>query len=107
MNLELPKEEQAAKIREILQSVERYILNVTGPDPLSAYCHESAIMNLLFGLHCSDEEVERLKQMNDHLFNLTKELHHKVADTYRVLLSTQKDDSFIDDINIDGIIHYN
>lgn len=132
MNLELPKEEQAAKIREILQSVERYILNVTGPDPLSAYCHEwlkgntgdgnespeyslvedlimerSAIMNLLFGLHCSDEEVERLKQMNDHLFNLTKELHHKVADTYRMLLSTQKDDSFIDDINIDGIIHYN
>lgn len=128
----LPREELAAKLREILRSVERYILNVTGPNPLEDCRHEwlkgntrdinesreyslveslildrSVIMNLLFGLHCSDVEVERLKQLNDHLFNLTKELYRKVADTYRVLLNTQKDDSFVDDINIDGIIHYN
>ena len=132
MDQGLPKKELEAKLRGLVQSIERYILNVTGPDPLENCRHEwlrgntgdvnespeyrlvedlildrSVIMNLLFGLHCSDEEVERLKRVNDHLFNLTKELHRKVADTYRALLQTQKDDEFVDDINIDGIIHYN
>lgn len=127
----LPQEEIIAKLQDLVRHVERHILNITGPDPLNDCRHawlkgntkdlneseeyrlveelildRSIIMNILFKMHCSKEEVERLKLVNSHLYNLTKELHRKTADTYRMLLQWSRDDNFTDDINIDGSINY-
>lgn len=127
----IPQDELIAKLQALVRQVERHILNVTGPDPLNNCRHEwlkgntgdsneseeyrlveelildrMVILNILFKIHCSDEEVKRIKVVNNHLYDLTKELHRKTADTYRMLLKWPQDDGFTDDINIDGSISY-
>lgn len=52
-------------------------------------------------------EIERLKEVNDRLFDLTQKLYSKTYNLYTSFLRTGLDPEFDDDIMFEGVLFYN
>lgn len=116
---ELPQEERIQQLRRKLQTVERQILKTTGEDPLRLRWAESSksvarvsdlmsdrcyLLNQMFA--ATPEEVERLEIVNARLYDLTKKMYAQSAALYRQLLITPQDESFTDDVEIEGVLRF-
>lgn len=55
---------------------------------------------------CTPAEIERLRVVNDRLFDLTKKLYAKTYDLYTSILRDGLDPDFDDDIMVEGTLRY-
>ena len=53
----------------------------------------------------TEEEIERMKELNSRLFNLTNQLREKITDVCEELASSPKD-NFTDDFEVIGLLKY-
>ena len=57
-------------------------------------------------LQATFEEIKRFEAVNELLYSLTKKMYHRVANLYRTLIDSPKDESFDDDYVISGTLKY-
>ena len=64
----------------------------------------SLILNRMF--QATSQEIKRFEAVNELLNSLTKKMYHRMANLYRTLIDSSKDDSFDDDFVIRGTLRY-
>ncbi len=60
------------------------------------------ILNCMF--QATPAEIERFRNINDLLYELSLKIYRRTADLYRTLLKSEKDESFDDDYIIEGTL---
>lgn len=60
----------------------------------------SLILNQMF--QATSQEIKRFEAVNELLNSLTKKMYHRMANLYRTLINSPKDESFDDDYIIRG-----
>lgn len=104
-----------------LKSIEDELLELI-PDPLnnmlwykdiSSLDHiedllyrRSTILNHLFRANLSEEDVNRFKNVNRRLHDLTEKMYRRTANMYRTLLSMPKEEDFDDDIMLEARMQF-
>lgn len=64
----------------------------------------SLILNRMF--QATSQEIKRFEAVNELLNSLTKKMYHRMANLYRTLIDSSKDESFDDDYVIRGTLRY-
>ena len=64
----------------------------------------SLILNQMF--QATSQEIKRFEAVNELLNSLTKKMYHRMANLYRTLINSPKDESFDDDYIIRGTLRY-
>ena len=64
----------------------------------------SLILNRMF--QATSQEIKRFEAVNELLNNLTKKMYHRMANLYRTLIDSPKDESFDDDYVVSGTLKY-
>lgn len=104
------------KLRDYLLQVEADIRNIVGENPLYFYMNypledDIDMVDELLGSRkyildrtftYSEEEIKRIKRVNELLFSLTRQMYHRTANLYRTLLKGGRNDMFDDDYEIEG-----
>lgn len=109
-----------AKLRKRLQRIEAAILRITGKDMdrLSVRLVpekkrerigeligvRQVLLNRMFA--ATDEEVERMDRVNGLLLDLTQQMYRRSAELYRRVLDTTHDQTFDDDVMVEGSLKY-
>ena len=118
----LPEEERLDKYREEIRDAEAKIKGLIGDtkveflwkkvkteDELDALEHYVDLryyaLNKMFAIHCTDQEVRRLEQLNDKLLTLSNQMYARTASFYRHILDMPKEEKD-DDIEIEGSLRY-
>lgn len=63
------------------------------------------ILNQMFEIHCTKEEVDQFSFVNDRLFELTKKMYAKTSKVYRQQLNLSVDEEFDDDMFVEAVLH--
>lgn len=64
----------------------------------------SLILNRMF--QATSQEIKRFEAVNELLNSLTKKMYHRMANLYRTLIDSPKDESFDDDYVVSGTLKY-
>ena len=64
----------------------------------------SLILNRMF--QATSQEIQRFESVNELLDSLTKKMYHRMANLYRTLIDSPKDESFDDDYVVSGTLKY-
>ena len=64
----------------------------------------SLILNRMF--QATSQEIKRFEAVNELLNSLTKKMYHRMANLYRTLINSPKDESFDDDYVVSGTLKY-
>lgn len=64
----------------------------------------SLILNRMF--QATSQEIKRFEAVNELLNNLTKKMYHRMANLYRTLIDSSKDEAFDDDYVVRGTLKY-
>ena len=64
----------------------------------------SLLLNQMF--QATSQEIKRFEAVNELLNSLTKKMYHRMANLYRTLINSPKDESFDDDYVICGTLRY-
>lgn len=64
----------------------------------------SLILNRMF--QATPQEIQRFESVNELLDSLTKKMYHRMANLYRTLIDSPKDESFDDDYVVSGTLKY-
>ena len=64
----------------------------------------SLILNRMF--QATSQEIKRFEAVNELLNNLTKKMYHRMANLYRTLIDSPKDEAFDDDYVVRGTLKY-
>ena len=62
------------------------------------------ILNRMF--QATSQEIKRFEAVNELLNNLTKKMYHRMANLYRTLIDSPKDEAFDDDYVVRGTLKY-
>lgn len=108
------------RLRKRLQRVERRILRITGmnSDDFSwtrsqkklervgrLVGERKVLLDSMFA--GTAEEVERMRRVNDLLYDLTQQMYRRSAALYRKVLTVTYDEAFDDDVVVEGTLTYN
>ena len=107
-----PLEERTALLKTFIMDIERDILNISG-DVLDSSIrkgryysrYEFEMMDTLFHVHCSDEEVQRFTDVNKQLYDLTERMYERtrmVNELIRSMPVHEKDD----DIKVEAKLRF-
>jgi len=112
--------DRSDRLRKRLQRVERRILRITGMDPDDFSWTRSqkktervgrligerkVLLDRMFA--GTPEEAERMRRVNDLLYDLTQQMYRRSAALYRKVLTATYDRTFDDDVVVEGSLTYN